>query len=468
MDCLDGVVVLMQAESCTAHFGTIELNIGGEEILTPLVSSVALDLCDASPLPQHLVSGSLNGYGDGALEVWACLHNGEPVLFRIAKGSTVDGIEKLLVPESDMTSHMSFLPGPEDITGCDDPVLLTRQFDSKAYYEWAPCSGGTISAPLHVGLAGVKGASLKQVGPGPSFFPPDPGFFVSPLDDTGLNSTEVGIVPLSIYLGRDVGQVNSAGVLEQVDSIPSATLESVLNGAGATQWQQIGFDTGTVGLAPSEGLTDIDICHRRAGSGAKAALDATIMKDSSENSVGVNVLDVATDLTADSHDFFLQSSEGVIQCLESDTQGHPHAIGYMTADQTTKLTGTDAYVVAIDGVLVRDDTAAAARFPFLFPGDVDYDAAAKWGLRCGHYRFWNGAQMNTRPTSSGNPTLDVLITTFVTMASTPASIANSPAGLYWETANAMAVFKNNDAGPHIFKSGGHPKCRPIENPNFPN
>jgi len=433
-----------------------------------LASNVSLDFCDAFPIPQHFVSGPHGGFGEGALEVWACVQNGEPVLFRLAKGSTVDGIEKLLVPESDMNSHMFFLSAPQDISRCAEPVLLTRPFDNKSYYEWAHCSGGAISVPLQVGLAGVHGASLRQVGPGPSFFPPDPGFSVSPLDDSGLNSTEVGIVPFSIFLGRDVGQVNASGVMEQVDSIPSATLESVLNGAGAIHWQQIGFDTGTMGLAPSEGLTDIDMCHRRAGSGAKAALDATIMKDSGENTVGVNVLDVATDLTADSHDFFLQSSEGVQECLESATQGHSHGIGYMTADQVTKLTGADAYVVAIDGVLVRDDTAAAARFPVLIPGDVDYEAAAKWGLRCGHYRYWIAAQMNTRTTSSGSANLDALITTFVTMASTPAAIENGPAGLYWETPNAMAVFKNTDAGPHIFKSGAHPECRPIENPNFPN
>ena len=447
------------------------------------VNQVPLFLCEIegagtppAPRPVHYLNADVVSpfttltIGEGKLGLWKCRVGGNDVVIRYSSTGSSDGVNKLnaaLGTTANKAEHMDTSVAPGDCavndTGKTNP-------SGGLYDEHSKCSPTIVLDDTHIGAADVGGATFGQVGPGPKPFPPpgDPGFSVSPLDDSNLDSIQAAVVPFGFFLGRDVGKVNASGVLEKVDSIPSTTIESIMNGVGATQWQQVGFDTGTIGGSPDTTLSNIDLCHRRAGSGTKASLDATIMKDSSENITGVNVLDVATDLTSASNDYFLQSTGDLQKCLEDPAKGHPHGFGYMDADRVDKLTGTDAYIVAVDGILVRNDAAAAARFPGLSPGDADYEAAAKQGLRCGSYRYWVGERLNSRTTSTGNSTLDTLIATFKTTASDPSVIKLLPAGLYWEPPSHMAVFKNKDAGPHTFKPGEHPECKPIVNPSFPN
>jgi len=445
------------------------------------VNQVPLFLCEIegagappAPRPVHFLNADVispfsgNTIGINKLGLWKCRIGGNSVVIRYSSTSSSDGVNKLnaaLGTAGNKAEHMDISVVPSDCTTNNTGLANPS---GGVYDEHSLCTVTVIQDDTHIGASDVGGSTFGQVGPGPTFFPPDPGFSVNPLNDSGLDSIQAAVVPFGFFLGKEVGVVNSAGVMEKASSIPSTTIESIFNGAGATKWQQIGFDTGAMGGSPDVALTNIDLCQRRAGSGTKASLDATILKDSSENTIGVNVLDVVTDLTSASADHFLKSTGDLQKCLESATQGHVHGIGNMDADRVTKLTGTDAYIVGVDNVLVRDDASAAARFPTLVPGDANYEAAAKQGLRCGSYRYWVGERLNSRTGSTGNATLDGLIATFKTTASTPAVIKLLPAGLYWEPPSQMAVFKNNDAGPHVFKPGAQTACRPIVNPSFPN
>ena len=468
-----GMAAPVQAQTVMSGTGASAGNL--------FVNQVPLFMCEiegsgtpAAPRPVHFLNADVvspftgNTIGKDKLGLWKCRVGGNDVIIRYSSTGSSDGVNKLnaaLGSAGNKAEHMDASVVPGDCT--TNNVGLTNP-SGGLYDEHSLCAVTVVQDDTHIGAADVGGATFGQVGPGPTFFPPFPGYSVNPLDDSNLDSIQAAIVPFGFFLGKEVGVVNAAGVMEKASSIPSTTLESILNGAGATQWQQIGFDTGAIGGSPDAGLTNIDMCHRRAGSGTKASLDATILKDSKENAVGVNVEDVSTDLTSASNDFFLQSTGDLQKCLESASQGHVHGIGYMDADRVHKLTGTDAYPVAVDGVLVRDDAAAAARFPAKSPGDADYEAAAKQGLRCGAYRYWVGERLNSRTSSTGNAILDNLISTFKATASTPSVIKLLPAGDYWEPPSQMAVFKNDDAGPHTFKSGEHPECKPIVNPSFPN
>ena len=450
------------------------------------VNQVPLFLCEIegagsppAPRPQHFLNADVvspftsNTIGAKKMGLWKCRVGGNNVVIRYRSTGSSDGVTKLnaaLGTTANEAEHMDVSVNAGQCTTNTLPNPSGGVYDENSLC--AITSGQVVIDDTHIGASDVGGSTFGQVGPGPVPFPPpgDPGFSVSPLDDSGLNSVQAAVVPFSIYLGKNVGQLDSSGNVQRVTSLPSTTLESILNGSGAKQWQQIGFDTGTIGGAPDAGLTNIDMCHRRAGSGTKASLDATIMKDSAENPTGVNVLDVATDLTSASNDYFLRSTGDVQKCLESATQGHPNGIAYMDADRVTQLVGfpatTESYVVAVDGILVRDEAAGVATGAAV--GSAEYEAAAKQGLRCGSYRYWVGERINTRTTSTGDATLDSLISSFVSTASTPAVISALPAGKFWEPPSVMSVFKNKDAGPHTFKSGAQTQCKPADNPNFPN
>jgi hypothetical protein len=178
----------------------------------------------------------------------------------------------------------------------------------------------------------------------------------------------------------------------------------------------------------------ITLCLRSAGSGTKAAFDETVMINSTETLLG-NATSV-----------FSSSASGVLTCLA----GNRRSIGYINADEAVSFIPLAAnaglaYVVRIDGGLAHD------------PSLTD----PKRDLKCGKYAYWAGWRLNRRVAGEG-AAIDALAQAYVDNASSQATISIIPTGAYWASDEEMAVFKNVDKGPLVWKGTGggvHPECR---------
>jgi len=140
---------------------------------------------------------------------------------------------------------------------------------------------------------------------------------------------------------------------------------------------------------------------------------------------------------------FSSSSSGVLTCVANNRR----SIGYMDADQVVSFNpggaqAGNAYVVRLDGGLAHD------------PSLTD----PKRDLKCGKYAYWAGWRLNRRTTSEG-AAIDALAQAFVDNAGLLATISVIPTGAFWAADEEMAVSKNVDKGPLIWKAGAHPECR---------
>jgi hypothetical protein len=340
-----------------------------------------------------------------------------------ATGSS-DGVNKLLQPTGNPASNMLFLDHTLT-TGCTGPNVLARVSDGKQYNNTTGCNNAnTISLPVHLGASDVQGASFHQSGP--------IGTTVSPLDDSNLNSVVAAIVPFSIYVGKGVVKDVAGAPGGPIAGLSRLEIERIFS-KQVTDWKQLGYGTVT-DAAPGvlEATSPITLCMRSAGSGTKAAFDETVMINSTET------------LLANATSVFSSSSSGVLTCLA----GTRRTIGYMDADQVVSFNpgGANAglgYTVRLDGGLA-------------------YDAALvgneKRDLKCGKYAYWAGWRLNRRTTSEG-AAIDALAQAYVDNASAQATISIIPTGAFWASDEEMAVSKNVDKGPLIWKAGAHPECR---------
>lgn len=378
-----------------------------------------LNLCDAAPLPNRYSTADNNKI------TWTCNRGGLPIIIRYSATGSSDGVNKLLQPASNPASNMLFLDHTLT-TGCTGPVVVTRPSDGKQYNNTTGCNNGnTISLPVHMGASDVQGASFHQTGP--------VGTTVAALDDSTLNSVVTAIVPFTVFAGKGVVKLDAAGTAPNgpIDGLSRLQIEQIFS-RSVTDWKRLGFGTVT-DAAPStlEATSPITLCLRNAGSGTKAAFDETVMINTTETSVaGTSVI-------------FSSSTSGVLSCLAANRR----SIGYADADQVVSFNvgGANAglaYPVRIDGGLAND------------PSLTD----PKRDLKCGKYAYWAGWRLNRRTTSEG-AAIDALAQAFVDNAGLQATIGIIPTGAYWASDEEMAVSKNVDKGPLIWKAGAHPECR---------
>ncbi len=404
----------------TAQAQTV-INIGGSSAARNFMGNTPLNLCDAgadiTTYPKYYISA------DNNLHTWVCNRAGLPIIIRYSATGSSDGINKLLQPANNSASNMNFLD--HTLSGCTGPTDTTRVSDSKHYALFSCPSTNTTSQGVTMGASDVQGSSFHQQGP--------LGTVVNPLDDSGLNSVQVAVVPFSIYVGKGVVQLDSAGTSPNgpITGLSRLQIEAIFNRA-VTDWTRLGFGTVT-DAAPGtlETSSPIVLCLRNAGSGTKAAFAATLMINASETNGGPASV------------IFSSSTSGVQTCLEANRR----SIGYMDSDQVTRyLTGGAAvglaYVVPMDGGLANN--------PVL--------PDRKRDLKCGKYAYWAGERLNRRSTSEGSD-IDALQAAFVADASSAATIALIPQGVYWTAFSDMVVSKNSDKGPLIWTAGAHPQCR---------
>ncbi|MFY9271208.1 MAG: hypothetical protein WAO55_15805, partial [Candidatus Manganitrophaceae bacterium] len=349
--------------------------------------------------------------------------------------------------------------------GCGGFVQTTKEIDVNndgtigpgetfTFFEATGCNGGVVKQQVELGTSNVHGSSFHQASTGGS---------VKPLDQSQLNSIQAVIVPFKFVLGKGVKKVNPlTGALENVGTLSWVEIGWLLStsaAAGNFKWSTLGL----VADADGDGVADspepnITRCLRAAGSGTKAALDETVMKDVNETPLGTTDL---TDPTPLNNTYFGKSTEDIQDCiagrdldedglaefpndsdpLTGDRPPHPLAIGYLFADIFVQdipapFGDVDAdpegYDVAIDGLHAYDPTLPDPRLNVI----------------CGKYPFW----ANLRFTS--------IYPNFF-----PLLLSETTVNEVWVKHDEMHVFKNTDKGPIIWKTAhvhpagkDHPSC----------
>ncbi len=214
--------ILAGALALTGLAGTAsaatELNGGGSSAARNFMTDVPLNLCDAAPLPNRFSTA------DGNKITWVCKRGGLDVIMRYSATGSSDGIVKLQQLASNPASNMLFLDHTLT-TGCTGPTLTTRPGTvPSSYNNTINCNNGnTISLPVHMGASDVQGASFHQTGP--------LGTSVTALDDTTLNSVAVAIVPFSLYAGKGVVKLDSAGTAPngKIDGLSRLQVEQIFS-----------------------------------------------------------------------------------------------------------------------------------------------------------------------------------------------------------------------------------------------
>lgn len=396
------------------------LNMGGSSAARNFMADIPLNLCDAAPLPQRFTTA------DGNKTTWVCNRGGSPVIMRYSASGSSDGINKLQQPLANPASNMLFLDHT-NLTGCTGPTLTTRPSGGKQYNNTVNCgNGNTVSLPVNMGASDVAGSSFHQTGP--------TGTSVTPLNDSALTVTPAVVVPFSLFVGKGVVKLNAAGNAPagEIAGLSRLEIEAIFS-RNVTDWRSLGFGTVT-DAAPNtlEATSPIVLCLRNAGSGTKASFDETVMLNAPEWSVALPGSVI-----------FSSSSSGVLACVAANRR----AIGYLDADQEVSFNpgGANAglaYPVRIDGGLAND------------PSLTD----RKRDLKCGKYPYWVSLRLNRRPADAGTAS-DNLAVAFITNAGLQATIGVIPTGAYWAADEEMAVFKNSDRGPVLWKPGAKPQCR---------
>ncbi|MHB8482660.1 MAG: type 2 periplasmic-binding domain-containing protein [Nitrospiria bacterium] len=422
------------------------VNMGGSSAVTAFATQIPLDMfvpnSPTTPVTHYVNGATLSpAIAAGKLHVWTGTLNATyagvsgPGIIRYTATGSVDGYGRLdcqstanvpalnsqnsalpyysttgycgggqpanigtYIPVSNVDSQMYYLDYTNP-AGCVAPVTITGNSVSGpvTYTEYTGCTG-LVQLPVYLGAADVDGSSFHQIGP--------LGNAVKPLDETALTVTQVAEFPFQFVVGSSVTYAGG--------TTPNLTREEVvaLLSNQVANWN----------LLPGYGATNSQptLCPRKAGSGTKATLQVTQMKDNFNEAIsGANVI-------------FGASTQDVINCVNT----HPYSIGYIDADQTVNLTG-GARAATLDGLAPNEP---AATHP-------------KRNIQNGLYTYWVGERFNYR-NAPGGISVDPAITSnqqsvmnaIVTDAQDPVIYPFLPAGAYWVPPTQMCVTKN-DPGP---------------------
>lgn len=408
MPILAGLLVMAGWSGASEAQAQTVLNMAGSSAARHFAGEVPADLCDAAPTPTRYTSS------DGNNIVWDCQRGGVPHLIRYAASASANGIKA-----ADPT-----VPGAiAGIAQLDHAAATctnggTQTIGGKTVNIQSNCSL-TFTAPVqvHVGLSDVQGSSFGQSGP---ILPPPA--VSQPALASAITPVPTAVVPFALFLGKNVVKVTGGAPSGQVTNLTRTQIEQIF-GRQITDWGQIGHGASANGTT-LDATAPIVLCLRNAGSGTKAALDQTVLINTTE-----------TGLPVAGGVIFGGSTSNVQSCLASN----PNAIGYMDADQINSV-AAGIYTVAIDGALPPNGTVAGKR-----------------DLRCGAYAYWTSVQAYKRVglVAAVNAVADA----WIADAGTAAVITRIPTGAFWEADENMFVTKSSDKGPLNFKPGVHTACQ---------
>jgi hypothetical protein len=288
---------------------------------------------------------------------------------------------------------------------------------------------------MSMGMADVAGSSFHQTGP--------ITVTVKPLDQSMLTSTQAAIVPWQLTVGehvkRNIGSVMTPNLVS-VTGLTQTEAQGLFS-RNITDWREIGLTTDVTTTGTPDATSPVTLCLRSAGSGSKAALNATVMKEANETPVG------STDLTNGADGvYFAGSTQDVQDCLRGNVglgrPAHSRGIGYLDAD--VSVATSPAYPVKLNDLFANDTTL------------TDH----KLNVRCGKYVYWAGERLNVRNYADPSVTasMTALNNAFISDASTAATIALLPAGAFWVAQSDMYAFKNADPGPVLWPAASVNPC----------
>ncbi len=377
------------------------MNMGGSSAARNMMAELPLQLCDAGQVSRKFTDATGNRIN------WACNRGGAPIEVRYTASNSISGLRG-----PDGVLSVQYLDN--STTGCTTGPVQTvggKQFTTTT------CPDGTnltAPEPMHLGVSDVQAKSFGQVGP---LGTAQPDYVFT---NGVINPVRTMVVPFSIYLGAGVTKIGGG----QVDNLSRLEVEQLF-GRNITDWGQLGFTPGPV-----------QICARTAGSGTFAALDQTLLINTTHTPIASTAAGAEVTFNA--------STSGVVSCLAS----RPRAIAYMDADQIRAFLpgGSNpgaAYAVAVDGGRANDTTLADR----------------KRDLKCGKYAYWTYLQFFPRIIAPVPP--QPLTNDFISIAQSAASIPLLPPAVanFWEADENMFVSKNADAGPLQWKAGAHPQCQ---------
>ena len=374
------------------------LNMGGSSAARNFMAALPLQLCDAGQVAKNFRDATGNRIN------WACNRGGNPIEVRYAASGSINGLKG---PDGVITTQYLDNTG----VGCTTGPIQTGSGGRQFQVTTCP-DGSNLTAPeqMHLGASDVLASSFGQVGPlGTS----QPAYVFT---NGNINPVRTAIVPFSIYLGAGVTTIGGG----QVQNLSRLEVEQLF-GRNILDWGQLGLAPGAV-----------QICARTAGSGTFAALDQTLLINTTHTPL------------ASADVVFSASTSGVITCLAS----HPRAIAYMDADQVSAFApgGSQpgaAYVVAVDGGRANNTALADD----------------KRDLKCGKYAYWTYLEFYPRIIAPLPP--QPLTNDFIAIAQSAAAIPLLPAQVanFWEADENMFVSKNADKGPLQWKAGAHPQCQ---------
>jgi len=413
-------------EQCPTQTVCAALNVGGASSGNAIANVIPLDLLDQTPAPIHYIGGTIGAIGADTLQVWTGRRAGVPTLIRMAATDSYDGILRLLQPVINPQSDLIFLDHTL-IGGCGPASFVTRPADGKGYYEISGCTS-TVTLPTHLGLSVVDGSAFHQSGPSTHT--------VLPLDQSALTSAHAAVLAWSALVANHVHALGTGGALLPVKGLSETEMQGILS-QGVTDWTQLGLvtDVGTSGVP--DAASPITLCLRAAGSGAKAALEGTLMKDTREAVIG------STDLTNPAAGvYFGNSPQDIVDCISGNAAlgrpAHPTAIGIVEAGTAT----SGGYGVRLDGFYAVD------------PALPD----PKMNVKCGKYPLWTYWRLNYR--SAADPDLSsaqsALISAFVSDAQNSSTLTRLPSGAFAVALTDMYVSKTIDPGPILWTRARNP------------
>jgi hypothetical protein len=454
------------ADGTPVSGGTVCIQVGGSSAAKAMGAQFALEFLDPTQPIFHYTSayatslttqtvtmptGATYVFGSGDLNAWTgtllpSAGGPAPAVIRYTPSHSMDGFAKLECQDLSNSQQLNISPGTyyDNVTpgycgGTNNPANLktiipianvdsqipvmdfssssctgvvpttktgtTVAGTSVSYTDYAGCNATLIMGET-MGASDVDPSSYHQTGPS--------NWHVFPLDSSALTTVDSFFIPFQFAVSSTVQYSNPKTGVASTPVLTRDQVNAIFNN-GVANWNLL------PGFEANNGKPYL--CMRNVGSGTKAALNATIMKNGS-GFLG------ETSLPGANGSFNFNSTDMKI-CILS----HPNSIGYFNADglPTAGITG-----VILDGVLPHNDpnftdgkaTIKDGLYPFVTREHLMYRTGADPSIDGGAL---TGPQHSLMSAFAGNANNNVYLTKF-------------GAGGFWAASGDMCSAKSGDNG----------------------
>jgi len=372
---------------------------------------------------KNYVGGGINA--SGAIAALAA-EQGDTLVLRYASKASYDGIYALMgqdpyATNSPDSAAPACVPTPN---GCaaNQRQLAEPSTSTFASFPAAGVVGALGCEPIYAAASDVAATTFNQVSTGvvngPAGGCPVNGRVVAPIDPPDQRTvapitvpgtyTHVSklIVPFALWVNTSLTPANlgaNAGVWDISSNVTRLQAIQLFSGT-ISDWSQIGV---------TANVTPIVICHRHAGSGSLATLDAAIMRGDESSDTNQTAYVVGVSPTIWTNDGTSQE----LSCVSTQA----NSIGYADADHS------------VPANTKQTDYMGAA--------------ATSQNLKLGIYDYWTNEELyyttNAGNTNHLNAAQTAVMNQLVSFISVDANMPASEAA-FWATPGTMGVSKQTD------------------------